>query len=120
MLATVGAASRWSLGWLDRACPTSNRLAWSTATWALSCWSKPWSVLRFMIRESGSVKLYWSPSRGPGVGGVGGGEVVRVAVPRPGRRREGRAPARGAPAPGLVLALPDLRRVGRLLGRGPF
>jgi hypothetical protein len=30
------------------------------------------SVLFFITRDSGSVKLYWSWSRGPGVGGVGG------------------------------------------------
>ena len=31
------------------------------------------SVLFFMMRESGSVKLYWSLSRGPDVGGLGAG-----------------------------------------------
>ena len=34
--------------------------------------SKPSLLLFFMMRDSGSVKLYWSLSRGPGVGGVGG------------------------------------------------
>jgi hypothetical protein len=35
-------------------------------------WSKPLLLAFFMIRDSGSVKLYWSLARGPGVGGLGG------------------------------------------------
>src|SRR5215210_7464962 len=69
---TVGTAPPWSLGWFDRVWPTIKRLPCSTAAWTLSCWSKPSLALFFMMRESGSVKLYWSLGRGPGVGGVGG------------------------------------------------
>src|SRR5712692_1438342 len=35
-----------------------------------------------MMRDSGSVKLYWSPSRGPGTGGVGGRPPGRRPVVR--------------------------------------
>ncbi len=101
--AKVGSASALSLAWLDKLHATIKRWSWSTATCALYACSKPALLEHFMMRDSGSVKLYWSLACGSADGGVGG------------RPRGLRPEALGF---GLPLAL--LGFVLSLLGRLPF
>ena len=72
MASKGGRASACSLGGLDRVWAPIKQRSCATAAWAWSCGAQPSVLLLCMRRDSGSVQLAWSLSRGPGGGGVGG------------------------------------------------